>query len=118
MLDQATGELDRLQRELAACSSCGSGSAPTSAESAPFLNGCTKDRIGPFTRRRGLTVETTDAEVARRLAELAQEIFELPAIVRDLVGPRCGEAVDRAVQARRMVRELRELLGVDTTEGD
>lgn len=63
-------------------------------------------------------METTDAEVARRLAELAQEIFELPAIVRDLVGPRCGEAVDRAVQARRMVRELRELLGVDTTEGD
>jgi len=60
----------------------------------------------------------TDAEVARRLAELAEEIFELPAIARELVGPRCGEAVDRAVEARRMVRELRELLGADTTEGN
>lgn len=59
--------------------------------------------------------EINSAEVAQRLAELADEIFELPAMLREMVGGRCGEAVDRAVSARRMVRELRELLGFDTT---
>jgi len=59
--------------------------------------------------------EINSAEVAQRLAELADEIFELPAMLREMVGGRCGEAVDRAVNARRMVRELRELLGIDTT---
>jgi hypothetical protein len=42
-----------------------------------------------------------------KLEELAEELEELPEICRDLVGPRCGEAVDRARDARRLVRELR-----------
>jgi hypothetical protein len=41
-----------------------------------------------------------------RLLEVAEELAELPEICRDLVGPRCGEAVDRARDARRLVREI------------
>lgn len=43
-----------------------------------------------------------------RLQEVAEELAELPEICRDLVGPRCGEAVDRARDARRIVREILE----------
>jgi hypothetical protein len=41
-----------------------------------------------------------------RLLEVAEELAPLSDICRDLVGPRCGEVVDRARNARLLVREI------------
>lgn len=84
------------------------------AQCAPF--DCDRPLLAAeVDRLKRQLADAPTADVTARLAELAEEIHELPAMLRDMAGGRCGEAVDIAVNARRMVRELRELLGVDTT---
>lgn len=59
----------------------------------------------------------TVAELHGRLTEAAEELSETWAITRNLAGDRCGEAVDRIVEVRRLVRECREILLASTGEG-